>query len=257
MKRLITALMLVPIFVYLVVWSPQPVFLAAVAAVGVLCFYEYAGLVEHHNIRQPGIFGYVAGVLVLFLPRPDVLFIVLIALLALALAMTSRELTGALPFAAALIFGVLYIFGALRSGIALRGMNVYWLLFALSVNWVGDVAAYYVGRALGRHKLAPRISPGKTWEGAVASTLLSIVYGYFYFAYVLKPALPLAWAIAIAACGNIAGQIGDLCESAIKRGAGVKDSGNTLPGHGGWLDRIDSSLFSVPAVLALVKLLAR
>lgn len=259
MKRVVTGLILLPIFVYIVVWAPSPVFLAAVAAVSLLCFHEYAGLAASYNIRPPGMFGYVAGLLVLFLPHPDFIFIVLIALLAMALAMTSRELADALPFAAALLLGVVYVFGCMRACIELHRIDqggAFWLLFALSVNWVGDVAAFYVGRALGRHKLAPRVSPAKSWEGAIASTLASLVYAYFYFPHLLK-GVPMPWALGIAAAGNIAGQVGDLCESAIKRGAGVKDSGTMLPGHGGWLDRIDSSLFALPVIYYLASLLVR
>ena len=253
MTRVATGLVLLGIFLYIVVWSPPPLFLVVVAIVGVLCFHEYAGLVANHNLRAPGLFGYAGGLLFLFLPRPDFVFIVLIALLALALALTSRELADALPFAAALVFGVVYVFGCLRAGIGLRSLSPFWLFFALSENWIGDAAAYYIGRWLGRHKLAPRISPAKSWEGAVASTAASLIYAYFYFPYLLK-GVPLAWALGIAAAGNIAGQIGDLCESAMKRGAGVKDSGTMLPGHGGWLDRIDSSLFAMPVVYFLANM---
>lgn len=256
MKRIATALLLVPTFVYIVIWSPQWLFLAALAIVALLCFQEYAGLVSNHNIRPPGVFGYAAGLLLLFLPRPDVIFVVLIALLALALALTCRELPDALPFAAALLLGVVYVFGCLRTTIGLRLMSPFWLLFALSLNWVGDVAALYIGRWLGRHKLAPRISPAKTIEGALASIAATLVYGYFYFPHLLKD-VPLAWALAIAAAGNVAGQTGDLCESALKRGAGVKDSGTMLPGHGGWLDRIDSSLFALPVVYYLGSIIPR
>jgi len=255
MKRVITGLILLPIFVYIVVWSPPPLFLATVAVVAVLSFYEYAALVERHKIRRPGIYGYAAGLLLLFLPRPDVVLIVLVALLAMALAMTSQELAGVLPFAGALVLGVLYVFGCLRAGIGLRALSPYWLLFALSENWVGDIAAFYAGRSLGKHRLAPRVSPAKSWEGAVASTLMSVLYAYFFFRYLI-PGVPLVWVLGIAAVGNIAGQFGDLCESAIKRGAGVKDSGTMLPGHGGWLDRIDSSLFALPVVYCLAGLIA-
>ena len=254
MKRILTALILVPIFVYIVLWSPKPLFLAVVAIVASLCFYEFAGLVEAHRIRKPGIYGYAAGLLILFLPRPDLIFIVLMTLLALALAMSAPELSGALPFAAALMAGVVYVFGCLRAGIDLRGIGPFWLLFALSVNWVGDIAAYYVGRSLGKHRLAPRVSPAKSWEGAIASTAMSLVYAFFYFRYLIGN-VPIGWALAIAAVGNIAGQIGDLCESAIKRGAGVKDSGTMLPGHGGWLDRVDSSLFALPVIYYMATLI--
>lgn len=253
MKRVGTGLILAAIFLYIVVWAPAPLFLAVAAIVGVLCFREYGALVSNHNLRAPGLFGYAGGLVFLFLPRPDFTFIVLIALLALSLALTSRDLADALPFAAALVLGVIYVFGSLRAGIGLRNMSPFWLFFALSENWIGDAAAYYIGRWLGRHKLAPRISPAKSWEGAIASTAASLIYAFFYFPHLLKN-VPLPWAIAIAALGNIAGQIGDLCESAIKRGAGVKDSGSMLPGHGGWLDRLDSSLFAMPVVYFLASI---
>ncbi|MDQ2947530.1 MAG: phosphatidate cytidylyltransferase [Acidobacteriota bacterium] len=251
MKRITTALILIPLFVYLVLWSPHLVFLAAVCAVGMLCFHEYSGLVALHTTPPPGIFGYAAGLLVLLLPGNSIAFVILIALFALALGLRASELSETLPFAACLVFGVLYIFGALRAGVELRDHSVYWLLFALSLNWVGDIAALYVGKAFGRHKLSPRISPGKTWEGAAGSMLAAIAYGAVYFPKLL-PAVPIAQGLAIAAVGNVAGQIGDLAESAMKRGAGVKDSGTLLPGHGGWLDRLDSSLFALPVVYFLL-----
>ncbi|HWB98977.1 MAG TPA: phosphatidate cytidylyltransferase, partial [Bryobacteraceae bacterium] len=118
--------------------------------------------------------------------------------------------------------------------------------------WIGDAGAYYVGRRLGRHKLAPRISPGKSWEGAIASVAVSVLFGVFYLARFL-PSVPAAAAIAISAVANIAGQLGDLAESAIKRGAGVKDSGTILPGHGGFLDRVDSTLFVLPVVYLYIR----
>lgn len=253
MKRVVTGLILLAVFLYVVLWAPAPLFFGVVAIVGLLCFHEYAGLVSSHHLRAPGIFAYASGLLFLFLPHPDFVFIVLIALLALSLALTSRELPDALPFAGALVFGVIYVFGSLRTGVSLRSMSVWWLFFALSENWLGDAAAFYIGRSFGRHKLAPRVSPAKSWEGAIASTVVSLMYAYFYFPHFLKD-VPLPWAFAIAGIGNIAGQIGDLCESAIKRGAGVKDSGTMLPGHGGWLDRIDSSLFAMPVVYYLANI---
>jgi phosphatidate cytidylyltransferase len=95
------------------------------------------------------------------------------------------------------------------------------------------------------------VSPAKSWEGSIASTMASVIYGAFYFRWLL-PAAPLAEALGLTVIANVAGQLGDLCESAIKRGAGVKDSGNLLPGHGGWLDRLDSSLFALPVVYFVV-----
>lgn len=251
MKRVATALLLIPVFVYLILWAPQWLFLIAVTAVAALCFREYGRLVGLHNIEPPGLFGYAAGIVVILLPQLDRTFLIVIAVLAMALSLRSRELSKTLPFAAALLFGVVYAFGTLRCAVDLRALSPYWTLFALSLNWVGDIAAYYVGRTFGRHKLAPGISPGKTWEGAIGSVIASVLYAALYFSRLL-PQVPLPQALAIAAIGNAAGQLGDLAESALKRGAGVKDSGTFLPGHGGWLDRVDSSLFALPVIYFLV-----
>jgi len=114
---------------------------------------------------------------------------------------------------------VVYIFGAWRAALALREMNPHWLMIALLVSWAGDTAALYIGRAFGRHKLAPRVSPSKTWEGAIGSVAGGVLAAAVYAHFLIPSASP--WAVfAVAAAGNIAGQVGDLCESAFKRGAG-------------------------------------
>jgi phosphatidate cytidylyltransferase len=251
MKRVVTALLLIPFFYYIVLLAPRWAFLVVVAAVAVLCFREYSELVALHGIAKPGLFGHVAGLLLLLLPGKGSAFFVLIAILAMSLALRSRVMAQALPDAAAVLLGVAYVFGSLRSAIQLRAISPYWLFFALSLNWVGDIAAFYVGWTIGRHKLAPEVSPGKSWEGSIASAVASVIYGAVYFRWLL-PAAPLAEALGLTVVANVAGQLGDLCESAIKRGAGVKDSGNLLPGHGGWLDRVDSSLFALPVVYFVV-----
>jgi phosphatidate cytidylyltransferase len=173
-------------------------------------------------------------------------------MLGMALALRARDLKDAMAGGAAFTLGVVYIFGAWRCARELHAIQPHWLMLALLVSWAGDTAALYAGRAFGKHKLAPRVSPAKTWEGAIASFVAGALAGSVY-AHFLLPAEPLYRVLLIAGAGNVAGQIGDLCKSAWKRGAGVKDSGNMLPGHGGWLDRIDASLFSVPVVYALVK----
>jgi phosphatidate cytidylyltransferase len=251
MKRVVTALVLIPFFLYVVLWAPQWAFLATVVAVAALCFREYSELAALHGVAKPGLFGYVAGLLLLLLPGREGPLLVLIAILGMSLALRARQMTQSLPDAAVLLLGVVYVFGSLRCGIELRAISQYWLFFALSLNWVGDIAALYVGRSLGRHKLAREVSPAKSWEGSIASTVASVIYGAIYFPRLL-PAAPLAEALGLTVVANIAGQLGDLCESAMKRGAGVKDSGNLLPGHGGWLDRLDSSLFALPVVYFVV-----
>jgi len=254
MKRLITGLILAPLIGYAVLWAPDAVFLAVVVAVALICFHEYSGLVAACGLARPGPLGYVAGLLALLFPQEPFLLLVVVTLLALALAVGDENLACGLPRAGALLVGVIYIFGALRFAVALRIKSPYWLLFALALSWLGDTAAYYAGKALGRHKMAPRISPAKSWEGAAASVVASLAFGWIYLAR-LMPEVPLAQALALSLAGNLAGQVGDLAESALKRGAGIKDSGNLLPGHGGWLDRVDSNLFGVPAVYALLALL--
>jgi len=151
------------------------------------------------------------------------------------------------------------------------------VLFTFFAVWVGDTAAMYVGKSMGRHKLAPRISPGKTIEGSVASLLFSVGVCCLFAHYVPEIAsalgkanlladsakesllydapaygrAPLWVAALIAAIINVAAQLGDLLESALKRGAGVKDSGTMLPGHGGMLDRIDALLLALPVAFVL------
>src|SRR5262249_51590876 len=118
-------------------------------------------------------------------------------------------------------------------------------MFTLVITWVGDTAAYFVGRAIGRHPLAPHLSPKKTWEGAVASLLGSLLVGAAFWRSIYAP---LEVLLTMAGVGNLAGQVGDLLESAYKRSAGVKGSGGLLPGHGGVLDRIDALILAIPVV---------
>jgi len=254
MKRVLTALILVPVAVAVVLRAPALGFFLVVAAVAGLSYREFERLAAGHGIAAAGPLGYAAGLAILVAPAEAWALPSLIAALALARAMRSRPLARALPQAAALVFGALWIFGAWRCGIELRSLDPYWLLFVLVLNWVGDTAAYYAGRAFGSRKLAPEISPAKTWEGAVASIVAALASGWAY-ARLIWPDMGMWPVLFVAAVCNVTGQLGDLGESAIKRGAGVKDSGSSLPGHGGWLDRTDGLLFSMPAVLVAILLL--
>jgi phosphatidate cytidylyltransferase len=192
------------------------------------------------------------------------LFLFLASLAALCLPLASTDLQKAVGRAGLLVTGVLYIFGSWRTGLLLRDVSAppvhyltagrYWLLFGLMVNWLGDTGAYYIGRRWGRHKLAPVVSPGKSWEGAAASAAVAILFGAIYLPLTI-PGVSIAMAGLIAVLANAAGQLGDLAESAIKRGSGVKDSGSMLPGHGGMLDRLDSTLFTLPVLWGLVEAL--
>jgi phosphatidate cytidylyltransferase len=250
MKRVVTALFLVPIAVYSALFAPWWLFFGVIALVALLCFKEYASITESFAPL-----GYVAGLLVLIAPpQQTMLVMILSALGAMCLTLSGDDLSRAFVRTCALLLGIIYIFGAWKTGILLHDINPNWLMFGLLVNWVGDTGAFYVGRKSGRHKLAPRVSPGKSWEGAVASAISGVLFGVIYLPLTIK-ATALGTAAVLALAANIAGQVGDLAESAIKRGAGVKDSGSLLPGHGGLLDRVDSTLFALPVLYTLLTFL--
>jgi len=253
MKRVLTALVLAPLIVYVVLWSPPLALLAVTSLVALLCYHEYTGIAAAYQAGTFGPLGYAAGLLVLALPAAAAALwaAVAAALTALSLALRADDVRAGIVRAAFLLLGVVYIFGCWRFAILLGAQNRYWLLYALVLNWMGDIGAYYVGRTLGRHKLAPVVSPGKSWEGSAASLAASLLFGFCFLHWAI-PEVPAVVALSLTAAANIAGQFGDLCESALKRGAGVKDSGTLLPGHGGMLDRVDSSLFTLPIVYLYV-----
>ena len=247
MTRLLTGLTLIPFAAYAILFAPQWVFTVVVVALAAVCFHEYSGIATAYKLEINRAAGYGLGVILLLWNGDLARLYILAMLVALVLALHVSDMALSLPSAGALLLGVAYVFGSWRTAIELHKLSPYWLLFAITINWIGDTAAYYAGRALGRRKLLPRVSPAKSWEGAYASLIGSATYGVVVL-YWLIPAVTLWEAIGVSVCANIAGQVGDLAESALKRGAGVKDSGTLLPGHGGWLDRLDSTLFSMPVV---------
>jgi phosphatidate cytidylyltransferase len=201
----------------------------------------------------------------------EILFLFLLSapLWFLLRGMRREDFRGVLAGAGASMFALFYIGLPLLALFDIRSQpnGPELLLYMFLVVWCGDVAAYYVGRAIGRRKLAPSISPGKTWEGTIASVIASAAIGTLLLVYAdhfraalyalrLAPAPSVfsmsgnVWYVALL-CSigiNIAAQLGDLVESMLKRGARLKDSGSLLPGHGGVLDRIDALLFAAPLV---------
>jgi phosphatidate cytidylyltransferase len=262
MKRIATAFFLVPIAVYSALFAPEWFFDAIVTLAAVLCFREYISITGAYAPV-----GYVAGFLMLLAPPHElILLMILGTLAAMCLPLASGDLEKGVARSASLVMGIIYVFGSWKTAIllhdsapqpaALRATaGHHWLMFGLMVNWIGDTGAYYVGKNFGRHKLAPAVSPGKSWEGAAASAITGVVFGLVYLPLTIRgTSLLSAGLLAFAA--NAAGQVGDLAESALKRGAGVKDSGTLLPGHGGLLDRVDSTMFALPVLYALVSSLA-
>ena len=267
MSRVITAVIVLPVLIasILISWL-QPLFVLLAAAAMVLGLYEFWTLAKRRQMNPDVGTGYLAaaGFLTVFYfadPRPDrgldTLTLLLILLAFIASVLIAFTLRGA-PFdkmiasSGATILGVLYVvllgghLVAVRTGFD-QILSAHLLSFFFLVIMGSDTAAYYVGRALGKHKLAPSISPGKTWEGVAgglaASQLMATIAHYWFFRD-----LPLKWALPLAAAMTVVGIFGDLTESALKRGAGAKDAANILPGHGGLLDRLDSLLFNAPLI---------
>lgn len=250
--RLLTAAILIPVVLFGIFGAPAWFFFALVALVAGLCFWEYARMTGAGVPFR--VVGLGAGIGLLTIPTEQLwLFATLFALLLLLLAMAEADAATGTQQAMVVGLGLLYIFGAWRSAWELHAINPYWLLFGLAVNWVGDTCAYFVGRVWGRHKLAPRVSPAKSWEGAAASVVAAVLFGVLVLPWLISDITTwhAAW-LALAA--NIAGQLGDLAESSLKRASGVKDSGALLPGHGGMLDRVDSAMFSLPVLYGLLTL---
>jgi phosphatidate cytidylyltransferase len=290
MKRILTAAVLIPLVLAAVFWLPVWIFSLVVGAVALISAHEFLNIAEAGGM-QPfrGItFLVIAllfvaypiagnqhvnvaldGAMVLVVPLSPMIGLVLTLVacfLTLAFGMRRDDLASVLPGATASVFAIPYVALTLGSLVLLRDLRygVWLLLYLFIVVWSGDIFAYYTGRAVGRHLMAPRISPKKTWEGAAASLVASIAFGSLMFLYQpeitnwlasikamprgsLQP--PVVWQGAVlSAVINIVAQAGDLVESLIKRGAGVKDSGALLPGHGGVLDRIDALLFAAPVL---------
>jgi phosphatidate cytidylyltransferase len=155
-----------------------------------------------------------------------------------------------------LLIGLLLLFSTWLAMVQLRMLGPAVLLAFLAVAWVADIAAYFAGRKFGKHKLAPSISPGKTWEGAVGAVLGVIIYGLALRASFAFEAVALPWWVLLLMAITAVSIIGDLYESMLKRQAGIKDSSHVLPGHGGVLDRIDSLTSTLPVIAFLWLLLA-
>jgi phosphatidate cytidylyltransferase len=267
MVRLATALALIVLALYLIWLAPQSLFIAAALAFGALCYWEFGNISVAHGIKRPGLVGFLFGLCIVLFPAQAFPAGVLLLLLQFTLSLRLHDLRSILPSVSALFAGSVYAFAPWHFAAELRQFSPHLLFFALALNWVGDSAAYYAGRRFGKHKLAPLVSPGKSWEGAAASCAGSLLFGIVYL-YEIVPRISAASAFGLSSlslpfvcvmslAGNIGGQIGDLAESSMKRGAGLKDSGVLLPGHGGILDRMDSSMFSLPIVYVIYSIWPR
>lgn len=262
MKRILTAVIVLPFLIASILipylWW---VFVLLAAAAMVLGLWEFFLLAKKLKLQPDVAAGYLAGAALITIPLqndPANVLLVLFVILALTIGtLIGATLRGApfekmIPSVGSTLLGVLYVpllgshLLALRTGFTPE-LSADLLSFFFLVLMGSDAGAYYTGRALGKHKLAPSISPGKTWEGAVggivaALAMAALAHFWFFRQLPLKYMLPLAGTMALL------GIFGDLAESALKRGAGAKDAANILPGHGGILDRLDSLLFNAPLI---------
>jgi phosphatidate cytidylyltransferase len=285
LKRILTAVVLIPVVLVLVLRAPVPVLALVAALVALLAVQELLKISEAYKIRPFQWPTYIfVGLFFLFLAvnleldtpllstavfAGSAAFVATISTFVfLVIAMRRADLSAAFPAAMTSAFAFAYVALPLGCLVQIReqASGAFLLLYLLLLVWVGDIFAYFVGRSLGRHLMSPRISPKKTWEGALASIVASVGVGMLLYNYALPISTALLnarliekkdglfalekapmWPVILLSAGiNVAAQLGDLVESLIKRGAGVKDSGTLLPGHGGMLDRIDALLFAAP-----------
>src|SRR5271163_510843 len=280
--RLATAAVLIPVVVALVWWAPALILAGIAAVVAILALVEFLNLGDRIGLRGFKLWTYFCTVLIFYaqyssgflirysfwegvtllrgapgsLSIDAALLVFVFGSVILGL-LTKRPLHEVLPAisigSAALLFIVLPFSYIVRLD-ELEPVGRQLVLFTLVLVWAGDMLAYFVGKSLGRVPMAPALSPKKTWEGALGNVLASMIVAVLFARWMQTDVITL---LVIAGVANIAGQAGDLIESAYKRGASVKDSGGLLPGHGGMLDRIDSLILATPAVWILYQWLAR
>ena len=248
MIRILTGLFLAVAVTAATFLAPPIIFKFLVAGLVCIALREYFAIARSSGIEPLEKFGYLAALLWILVPIDNYSYFLTLVVLVLMLVgmLFGRPHEQILPASAATLTGVLYITGPMFFGLLLHKQSAHWLIFVILISAAGDGAAYYVGKNLGRHALAPYLSPNKTWEGAIGSCLFGTLAGVLYLEYFLPGSIERFELILLASTVNICAQCGDIAESALKRGAGLKDSGRMLPGHGGILDRIDGVLFSMP-----------
>lgn len=278
MKRELAGAVAIPIVLVILFKGPAILFNALVAVIALGAVWEFYRIAEktgHPVAKTVGLAGsalLLGGAALLWGPfrfetpagdlvrvavrtRPSfwlVAALVIVFLAAIAPMASRVPPASALAGAASTIFGIVSIALPATAMCLLRGRSPRVVLMLLLIVWVCDSSAYYFGRMFGRRPLAPMVSPKKTWEGSIGGLVGATLFGAAAGTWWFLPELgPVRGALA-GALVSTAGQIGDLVESLWKRGAGVKDSGTFLPGHGGFYDRIDSLLFAAPVLAAFV-----
>ena len=265
--RVSSALIIIPFVLLLIVLGR--IYLAVMIFIlGMMCineFYKLAELSGYSPLDKVGIIGVAAFTVIGYLGLQQAVDIVVAVVFIASMVWQVLTFEDRNPIAdsAITLFGSIYVGLPLATGLLLRcsGDNktgLGYFLTAILTIWATDIGAYYGGRTFGKHKLSPKISPNKTYEGAISGLVCGIIVGVaarsFGAVYMWWPNLNPVHSIMLALIASVFGQIGDLSESAFKRNARVKDSGVFMPGHGGVLDRLDSLLLAIPMVYYYVRL---
>ncbi len=254
-KRWITGVIAVPILFVVIAYGSEAVFAALIAAAAMLGMAEYNRMVFGPGRPPEKVVTFAVSLpILLAASRGDTaLLVAVLSFAVMSVLMLNllrvKERGPDLRSVGSVLLGVLTIPLLMSHFILLRrtAQGELWIFFILVLAFAGDIAAYYVGRALGKRKVLPEASPGKTVEGTIGLVAGSIA-GCLLFAAYFFPRIDWPHAVVLGFVGSIIGQLGDLSESVLKRSAGVKDSGTILPGHGGILDRLDCLMFITPFV---------
>src|ERR1700733_359312 len=273
LRRILTAALLIPIVVFIVMLGPWLLVAATATAVLLLAMHEFFNLGDRMGLRAYRRWTMLCTVGLMYAqwvaglqnrasnpevetvphasaPFSSIEFVAIVFVLgAVVIGVVNRQaiadILPAMAMSAAGLVFVAFPFSYLIRVVELEPNGRKLVLFTLVLVWAGDMLAYFIGRSFGHARMAPQLSPKKTWEGAAANLAASLVVASFFARLVGLHVKPL---FVIAGLANIAAQRGDLIESAYKRGAGTKDSSSLLPGHGGVLDRIDSLILAAPVV---------
>jgi phosphatidate cytidylyltransferase len=254
-RRILTATILIPLVLASLFLFPLPAFLLLLDAILLLALHEFSRLGSAYGAR----FYYVSYLLALLAPwlfvyrsELTVSFVLIAVLTTLVWSVVSkRPLKYSFPDVAGNLLGLCYLavpfalIATFHPG-SHGPSGPYELVLVLGIVWVSDAAAFFIGRAIGSRRITPTISPNKTLEGYFAALLLPLLAAAAVGGY-LVPGRSTGYLASVTLIVSVAGVVGDLFESALKRGADIKDTSHLVPGHGGVLDRIDSLLFAVPA----------
>ncbi len=252
-KKILTGCLLVPPILFLIIVGPPTVLSAMVFAATFLGLREFYILSLPHSKGIERTAGIGLGLLLCWVviygdARAIFPFFVLLLLsLSLLFLIISQNVASTIAHMGILLLGIFYV-GFLLAHVALiRNMleGRTWVLFLIVTVWAGDIFAFLSGSLFGRHKLYPKISPNKTYEGLVGAMVGSVLVALLFSNFFI-PRLETGLCVLLAVGLTLFGQLGDFAESMLKRSAQVKDSGSLIPGHGGMLDRMDSFLFSAP-----------